>query len=53
MRTSVLNPDDTSPLSSMNERLMDSSEREYVIIIETGNRMPPPPKPQSVGGFSP
>ncbi|MBM3966159.1 MAG: hypothetical protein FJ308_14015 [Planctomycetes bacterium] len=53
MQTSVLNPDDASQLSSMNERLMDSSEREYVIIVETGNRVPPPPKPQSAGGFSP
>ena len=53
MRTSVLNPDDASQLSSMNERLMDSSVQEYVIIVETGNRMPPPRKPQSAGGFAP
>lgn len=53
MQTTVLNPDDASPLSSMNERLMDSSEREYIIIVETGNRMPPTPKPQNAGGFAP
>lgn len=53
MQTSVLNPDDASPLSSMNERLMDSTEREYIVIVETGNRMPPPPKPPTAGGFAP